>query len=84
MVESSHHCHYNCSVLDKLQYPVWTCYLQLPPIFAVYALSLCVHTIFDVPLLPRPAGAAVEPAAHSSKHYASVASISHLAVGLHP
>ena len=40
--------------------------MQLLPIFVVYASSLGVHTTFDVPLLPHPAGAAVELAARTA------------------
>ena len=65
--KSHHHHHYCwCSELDSLQYSLWMSCLQLPPIFAVYVLSLCVQITFDIPLFPHPAGAAVEPAAHSA------------------
>ena len=58
--------------------------LQLPPISPVCVSSLYAPPAFDVPLLPHPAGAAVEPAAHSANHSAIVASISHLALEQHP
>jgi hypothetical protein len=58
--------------------------LQLPPILPVCVLSLYAPPAFDVPLLPHPAGAAVDPAAHSANHSAFVASISHLALEQHP
>ena len=68
----------------KLPSPVWMCCLRLPPIFAVSELALFLHAICNVPLLPHPVEAAVEPAANSSIHYGSVASTSHHAVELHP
>ena len=61
--------------------------LQLPPISPVCVLSvlsLYAPPAFDVPLLPHPAGAAVDPAAHSANHSTFVASISHLALEQHP
>ena len=57
--------------------------MRLPLIFAVYPLILCVLPTSDVPLLPHPVEAAVEPAAHSSIHYGTLASTSHHAVELH-
>ena len=59
-------------------------YLQLPPISPVCVLSLYSPPAFDIPLLPHPAGAAVDPAAHSANHSTFVASISHLALEQHP
>ena len=59
-------------------------YLQLPPISPVCILSLYAPPAFDVPLLPHHAGAAVDPAAHSTNHSTFVASISHLALKQHP
>lgn len=67
----------------NLPRPVWTCGLQLPPIFAVYALGLCAPLMFDVPPLPHPVEAVVEPGAHSSMQ-PTVGSISDLAVELQP
>ena len=64
-------------MLDSPQFALWMCYLKLPPIFAVYVSTLCVHTIFDVPHFPHPVEAAVEPAVHFSKHYATPVSIFH-------
>ena len=62
----SHHHHHHCSYseLDMFQYSVENCGLQLPPTFVVYGLDLCVHPTFDAPLLPHPAGLAVQPAPH--------------------
>lgn len=59
------------------------CCLQLPPFSAVSELALFLHAICDVPLLPHPVEAAVDPAAHSSIHYALNASTSHHVVELH-
>jgi hypothetical protein len=59
------------------------CDLRLPPIFAVSELAVFLHAMCDVPLLPHPVEAAVEPAAHSSMRYASVASTTHHAVEQH-
>ena len=58
--------------------------LQPPPISPVCILSLYAPPAFDVLLLPHPAGAAVDPAAHSANHSSFVASISHLALEQHP
>src|SRR5271169_5110489 len=59
----SHHHLYHHSVLDNLQYSVQIYYLQFPLISVLYASTL------------HPVEAAVEPAAHSSKHHAFAASI---------
>lgn len=79
-----HHCCCCCSELDTVPYPVGKYYLQLPPIYAAYESSLCVHSISDVPLLPHPVEAVAELAVHSSKYYAFVASIFHHVLELHP
>ena len=63
--------------------PLWMCCWKLPLIFAVSELALYPLAICGVPLLPHPVEAAVEPVAHSSRCYASVASTSHPAVEQH-
>jgi hypothetical protein len=88
--KSHHHHRYHCcsySELDMFQYPVWMSCSQLPPIFAAYGLSLCVHPTFDVPVPLHPAGLAVQPAPRSANYFAFaaiLATISHFAVEQHP
>ena len=47
LLHKSHHHHCCCFVIYNLQYLVWTCYLQLPPIF-VKLLSCYVKVLHKI------------------------------------